>query len=267
MKNFKDRLLTEKMMIGMVHLKSLPGSYGHKLSMDEIFEQAYQDLKALQEGGIDAAIIENYFDSPYQDNLSTITLISYVSIFSRLKEKATIPLGVNIQYTNGVEEMETAYLCGADFIRSETFMETRYAGFGVMQPQAAKLHNSRKSLRADVCILADIHVKYTFPIVQQSLEYTIQESIASGADAIILTSIKSGESPSLEDLSLYRKLAGNFPIVLGSGIRPDNVKKFMREGNAAIVGTAVKQNGDICKPVMKNQVKTLIAARNYIYHR
>lgn len=258
---FKERLQKDKMIIGMVHLKSLPASFGNQLTLDEIFNFAYEDLKALQEGGADAAIIENYFDSPYHEEISRITLISFVSIFTRLKELATIPLGVNLQYTNDVEEMEVAHLCKADFIRSETFVETRYGAFGVLKPQAEKLVTCRQQLHSDVCILADINVKYTFPIVDQPLDYSINEAINSGADAIILTGIESGKSPSLEDLGTYRDLAKDFPIILGSGIKESNVKSFLLEGNGAIVGTAVKECGDIKKPVMKDLVEKIVMAK------
>ena len=47
---------------GVVHLKSLPGSSGNYLSLDEIIESAQEDVNNLIFGGIDGIIIENFGD-------------------------------------------------------------------------------------------------------------------------------------------------------------------------------------------------------------
>ena len=45
---------------GVVHLKSLPGSSGNYLSLDEIIESAQEDVNNLIFGGIDGIITVSY---------------------------------------------------------------------------------------------------------------------------------------------------------------------------------------------------------------
>ena len=52
-------------LVGMVHLKPLPGSPGWGGSMREILESARRDAEALLAGGCDALMVENMGDLPY----------------------------------------------------------------------------------------------------------------------------------------------------------------------------------------------------------
>ncbi len=50
---------TEKPIIGMVHLKALPGTFHYDGNMDNIYEAAIHDAKALEEGGVHGIMVEN----------------------------------------------------------------------------------------------------------------------------------------------------------------------------------------------------------------
>src|SRR5688572_25557173 len=53
-------------LIGMVHLKPLPGSVGWNSSMQQVIDFALADALALSDGGVDAIMIENYGDVPFR---------------------------------------------------------------------------------------------------------------------------------------------------------------------------------------------------------
>jgi len=56
----------EKPVIGMVHLPPLPGAPRYTgQTIEELVEFAISEAKALEEGGIDAVLVENYNDYPY----------------------------------------------------------------------------------------------------------------------------------------------------------------------------------------------------------
>ena len=59
---FKD---VEKPIIGVVHLKPLPGTPLYKGDLGEILERALKDAEALYAGGVDGIIVENYGDKPF----------------------------------------------------------------------------------------------------------------------------------------------------------------------------------------------------------
>ena len=63
-------------LIGVVHLKSLPGSPSNTLKLDEIIIKAQQDYNTLKEGGISGVIFENFGDTPFvKDNISSKLLL------------------------------------------------------------------------------------------------------------------------------------------------------------------------------------------------
>lgn len=253
-----DIIKTEKSVIGMIHLKKLPIG-NTTVSLEEVLTSAKNDLLALEKGGADAAIVENYFNLPYANNIERTTLIAYTNILTKLIEISNIPLGVNLQYTSGAEEIEIATVCDASFIRSETFVETRGGSFGILYPQATKIMSYKNQSKSNVSVFADINVKHTYPIINQSIEYSVDEAIKAGADALILTGIKTGKSPTVEDAKKFKKMAGEKSVFIGSGIKENNIRDFLNYADGVIVGTSIKENGQIDNPVDVKKVKRLIS--------
>ena len=52
-------------IIGVVHLKALPGSPLYANNLDQIYEYALKDAETLVKGGVDSIIIENFGDNPF----------------------------------------------------------------------------------------------------------------------------------------------------------------------------------------------------------
>lgn len=57
---------TEKAIIGLLHLKALPGDPFYEGDMKAVIKQAETDLEALQAGGVDGILITNEFSLPYE---------------------------------------------------------------------------------------------------------------------------------------------------------------------------------------------------------
>ena len=54
-----------KKMVGMVHVRALPGTPQHSLSLPQIIEKAVAEADCLLKHGFDALLIENMHDTPY----------------------------------------------------------------------------------------------------------------------------------------------------------------------------------------------------------
>ena len=69
---------TEKPVIGMLHLRPLPGDplYYPGGSVSQVVEAAKRDLEALQQGGVDGILITNELSMPYEQHVSPSTLAS-----------------------------------------------------------------------------------------------------------------------------------------------------------------------------------------------
>ena len=67
-RELKNAFATEKPIIGMVHLRPLPGSPGYdpvSMGMDKILENAVEEAKKLEAAGVDGVQVENMWDIPY----------------------------------------------------------------------------------------------------------------------------------------------------------------------------------------------------------
>lgn len=250
--------MKEKTIMGMIHLKALPTAPNHTCSIQEITDFALEDLKRLEEAGVTHAIVENLFDTPYSTELNLETIVAYTHVFTILKEKAMISLGVNIHATSGVEEMVVATICGADFIRAESFVEMRAMMSGFLQPMAAGLMRKKKEMNSSVKIFADVNVKESRTVISQDIEVSIDEAIKAGADAIIVTGLETGKPPSSSEVKQLKEKVKDKPLFIGSGVNEKNIKELMKYADGAIVGSSIKEDGKIYQPISKKRTLVLL---------
>ena len=94
----KEVIGTEKAIIAMCHLAALPGDpqYDPKLGMEYAVDRARKDLKALQNGGVDAVMFSNEFSLPYLTDVRTETVAAMGRIVGELMSDITVPFGVNV---------------------------------------------------------------------------------------------------------------------------------------------------------------------------
>lgn len=260
MKNFYSLFNGKKPVIGMIHLLPLPGSPHHKNSMKEIESAALHDLHALENGGANAAIIENFGDIPYTTQVSVVTFAAMCSIATKIAERASIPLGINIQYNCVEYEWALACAIGAKFIRVEAFVENRAGAHGVVYATAAELMRLKALYPSETMIFADINAKHTTPLTNQPISLSVKEAIECGADALILTGTRTGVNPCIEDIVEVKELTSDTPILLGSGINMANAAKYYESADGAIIGSSLKEDGDVFKRIDESRVKFFMKA-------
>lgn len=254
------QLFTNKPIIGMIHLQPLPGSPLYSGDYQAIVQAALQDLKALEEGGADAFIVENFGDTPYAGTVDPITFAAMVQITNTIAAQTHLPFGVNVQFNCTAEEWATAYVTGAQFIRVEAFVENRVGIHGLSQAAAPALARQKAAYPANTMIFADINTKHTFATVDQPLDFSIHEAVESGADALIATGLLTGQSPTVKDVAYFKELAGKTPVILGSGVNAKNIRDFFEIADGAIIGSSIKKDGNVKAPVDTERLKQLVFA-------
>ena len=102
---------TERPIIGLLHLKPLPGDplYYPGGSIAAVTEAAKRDLEALQEGGVDGVLITNEFSMPYQKRVSAVTLAAMGRVIGALADQISLPWGAEAIYDGDA----TIELCAA----------------------------------------------------------------------------------------------------------------------------------------------------------
>ncbi|MBR4470436.1 MAG: BtpA/SgcQ family protein [Erysipelotrichaceae bacterium] len=250
----------QKPIIGMVHLKPLPGAPGYCGDLDKVYEAALADLKALINGGANAVIVENFGDIPYATEQELITTTAMASIAARLRKECDLPMGINVQFNNFEAEWAIAYSCGYDFIRSEVFAENRMGPNGVCIASGPAIMRLKARYPKDIAFLADVNVKHTFAITEQPLDFTIESILEGGADALICTGIMTGKSPSVEDVKEMKRIAGEeVPVIVGSGVNEKTVNDYLAVSDGAIIGSSFKVDGNVMNAIDENRVRSLMS--------
>jgi len=260
-----DRIFhTSKPLIGMIHLLPLPGSpryNGHGIS--EAMDAAVRDAKALQKGGIDGLLMENYGDLPFKPTpTDPETVASMTAVGQEISRQVGLPIGVNVLRNGALAALAIAHVIRARFIRVNVFSESLMTDQGVIDACAHDLMRFRKQLGAsDVAVCADVRSKHAAPLTSRPVEESARDAAYRGiADGLVVTGLHTGAEPDKDQLHRIRVNVPDRPILIGSGLTRRNAAKLLRDADGAIVGTYLKENGIVEKPVDEIRVKELVRA-------
>lgn len=258
----------EKPIIGMIHLDYLAGQPQFK-GIKYVTEKALRDLKALEAGGVDAVLIENWEDNTRGAFVSA-KIIACITITTKaIVESAKIPVGINVLPNDFKAAFSIAKACGAKFIQLDVFVDkvkTDYT-YSDAKPFEVKVDLNkfkeyRKKVGAEnILLLAGIHPKHYKMMEKKSIEQSAREAVMNSADAIVITGNKTGKAPSIKDVKLAKK-AVKIPIFIGSGLTKQNATALLKRADGAIVGTAFKDT-DFQK-VIGHNVKELMETVKFI---
>ena len=132
-----------KPIVAMCHLDALPGdpSYDRAKGMGYVIDRAYENLRALQDGGVDAVMFSNEFSLPYLTKTDPITAIAMARIIGELKSEIRIPFGVNVLW-DAEASCALAVATGASFVR-EIFTGVYASDFGLWNTDCGRTVRER----------------------------------------------------------------------------------------------------------------------------
>ncbi|WP_048055305.1 BtpA/SgcQ family protein [Pyrococcus sp. NA2] len=242
--NFED-----KPLIGVVHLKPLPGAPKYSGSIKEIIDDGIRKAKVYEEAGFDGVIIENFGDVPYGKELSKETLASFAVVAKAIKDSISIPLGINALRNDCISAYSIAYAIGGNFIRVNVLTGVAFTDQGIIEGCARELAMLKVRLPGKIEVLADVHVKHAvhFSRFEDAIKDTIERGMA---DAIIITGSRTGEPPGIEEVKRAKEIS-SVPVIVGSGVNDRNIKKFLKYADGIIVGTWVEGNLERAKKLVK----------------
>ncbi len=248
-------------IIGMVHLMPLPGSprFGESLEAVETF--AVRDAIALERGGVDAIMIENFGDAPFtRGRVSGITVAAITRCALAVRKAVTIPIGINVLRNDVVRALEIAGVTGASFVRVNVLIGSRVTDQGVIEGDAYAVMRRRAELglESTVQVMADVDVKHSSPLAPRPLDEEIRETVGRGlADAIVISGAGTGSAVSPNRLA-EAVASTDAPILLGSGVNAGSLSSY-RGIAGAIVGSSLKKT-DLASPVSEAKVAELMKA-------
>lgn len=251
-------------LIGMVHVRALPGAPRASLDLNEIEQIAAHEAQVLRDAGFTGAIIENMHDRPYQTNVGHEVVACMTRIGLAVRDAAPeLTLGVQILSLSARQTMATAFAVGAAFVRIENMTHAHVADEGLMSTaEAGDLLRYRRQLGADtIRVFADIKKKHASHAMTSDLSLTDAAKAAEFflADGLIVTGSATGEPTDVADVQEARS-ASSLPIVVGSGVTPDTIPLLLEHADGVIVGSSLKEGGSWSEPIDAARCRSLAKA-------
>ena len=249
-------------LIGVVHLRPLPGSPRHRDSVERILARALADARALASGGVDAVIVENFGDAPFFPGpVPPETVASFGILVREIRRALRIPVGVNCLRNDARSAIGIAAAAGAAFVRVNVHTGAAAACEGILAGSAHETLRAREALRLGTKILADVHVKHASPLGASDLPVAARDAAYRGlADALVVTGPATGSPVDLDDLRAVRRAVPDRPLLAGSGVSVENAADMFAVADGAIVGTALERGGITGNPVDPARVRAFVAA-------
>jgi len=245
----------------MVHVLPLPGSAGYDGNMKQVLKTALKDAEIYQAEGVDALLVENMHDAPYLNGaVDPETTAAMSVVAAAVKDQCKLPLGVQILAGANIEALGVAVACNLDFIRVEGFVYAHVGDEGFHDSCAGRLIRRRAQLRADkIKIFADIKKKHSSHAItaDTTLVDTAHAAEFFQADGVIVTGSATGRPADIDEIKSVRAEVKT-PVLVGSGITPENIQRYAQYSDALIVGTSCKQNGNWRNPVDAQRVRQLV---------
>jgi uncharacterized protein len=246
-----------KSIIGMVHLKPLPGSplYDPAGGMQAIIDAAAQDIAALQSGGIDAIMFGNEGDRPYLLKASPEGLAGMATVVATLKPALRVPFGVDYLW-DPVATVALAVAGGAAFAR-EVFTGVYDSDMGLWQPNAAAALRLRATLGATrVKLLFNINAEFAASVGHRDVARRAASVMFSSlADVVCVSGPMTGEAVDASAVARVKQAVGDTPVFANTGVNRDNVAAIMKFADGAVVGTHFKRDGNTWNEVDGDRVK------------
>lgn len=251
----------EKPIIAMCHLKALPGDPGYdaQLGMDGIVESARKNLKALQDGGVDAIMFSNEASLPYLTKVETITTACMARVIAELRSEIRVPFGVNVLW-DPAASIDLAVATGGLFVR-EIFTGVYASDYGMWNTDCGAVIRHQHAVHGQ-------HVKLLFNIVPESAVYMAERHIVdiakstvfvSKPDALCVSGITAGAEASLDTLRQVKAAVPETIVFANTGVRLSNVEEMLTVADGAIVGTTFKEDGYIWNDVDSKRVQEFMS--------
>lgn len=257
----QEKIHTKKAIIGLCHFKALPHDpyYDEKGGMEAVYEAAYQDVMALQRGGIDAIQFTNEFSMPYRmNNAKPETIAAMAYLIGRLKPHLSVPFGANIIG----DTHASVGLCasvGAQFTRG-SYHGAWASNYGIMNGECSEVYQLRRDLDCE-------DLKFVHYVVPESamdlagrdpVESLKAHYFLNKPDALGICGMVAGQKVDVELLNRFKQQYPEAVLFAVTGVTSSNAAEIMSVADAAFVGTYLKKDGIFENPVDENRVKELM---------
>jgi membrane complex biogenesis BtpA family protein len=252
----------KKYVVGLVHLKPLPGTpLFQEGDLELSLEKALKDTQALLEGGADGCLLQSVdriypsTDDTDYARVSAMALIAHE--VKKLVGARDFKIGVQLMWNCITPSLAVAKVCGAQFTRCTCLVGTTPSPFGTIEADPLKVQAYRKYIGAQkVAMIAEIqgyHFKGSYDA--DAIRAQARSAGTVGADAVEV--MHQDEDLNNRIVHDIKSVKGSLPVVLGGGTDLSNVTRRMKEADMALVGSCF-ENGSWGGNIDSNTVKEYV---------
>ncbi|HIP49622.1 MAG TPA: BtpA/SgcQ family protein [Lutibacter sp.] len=265
MNKFESIFRVKHPIIGMIHVQALPGTPNYQGDSNFVIDKALQEARLYKQLGIDALMLENMHDVPYQKNGVGAEITSMMTLIaSTIKQETKLPLGIQILAGANKEALAVAKAAQLEFIRAEGFVFGHVADEGYIDSQAADLLRYRKQIdAAHIAVFTDIKKKHSSHAITADVNLVETAHAAEFflSDGLIITGKQTGFETDIDEIKAVKSHT-NLPVIIGSGISIDNVAAYLPISDAMIVGSYFKKDGFWKNDLEASRIKGFMAKVN-----
>jgi hypothetical protein len=213
----------------------------------DTINKAVTDAVAYVSGGVDGLIVENHGDIPFlkPGQIGPEISAGLAIITDRIRQKLDVPVGINVLANAAIPALAIAKTAGASFVRVNQWANAYVANEGIIEGEAATVLRYRAAIdAADIAVFADAHVKHGAHaiVADRSVSELVRDVEFFDADAVICTGQRTGDAASLDEIREMRA-ATSLPLLVGSGVTPDNIGVMLPLLDGVIVASTLKHDG------------------------
>jgi len=259
--NALERLFTQpKPIIAMIHFPALPGrpSFDAVGGLEAILTRVRQDLRHVQEAGVDGILFCNEKDLPYSFEVPAEIPATMAATIGRVHEEIRVPFGVNVLW-DPLATIRLAAATGALFVR-EVFTGTYESDMGFWSPPGDQAFILRRQLDcSQLAIFNNITPEFARSLSGRTVTERARAAAFFGADALLISGHMAGASADPSQIREAKQAVPLTPILANTGVNEDNIEAMLTVADGAIVGTSLKVDGYIWNPIDPERVKRLVA--------
>lgn len=231
----------------MVHVGALPGTPRACASVADLARAAVEEARVLADAGVDAVLLENMHDTPYLNRrVGPEVVAAMTAVCTAVRAAVRLPLRIQILAGANRAALAVSHAAEFQFIRAEGFVFAHVADEGLMpEADAGRLLRFRRRIGADeIAVFADVKKKHAAHAITSDVSLVDAAEAAEffGADGVVVTGAATGRPTSPADVEAVRG-AVTIPVLVGSGVTPDNAAAMAGHASAFIVGSYMKRDG------------------------
>ena len=240
------RTLPDKFLGAMIAVLPLPGAPRYGGDDKQIVAQALSDLSHYRAAGVDAIVLENSHDLPYiKPPLPARAVEVMKRVAGEVRRRFDGPIGIQVLEAANETALEIAHEADLDFLRVEGYVFAHVGGAGLIEGCAGRAPAPAQGagLRA-----------------HQGLRRREEEALLPRADrrpghsrrgqaGRVLPRGRGDRdrrphhrAAAVAELRRVKKHA-HVPVLIGSGMTPENIKTYFPLADGFIVGSTFRQGG------------------------